>query len=208
MTPDSPYQTLSDLLQRHAQVQPHAAAIRDPETTLTYAALNERINRVACALQRDGVAPGEAIAICSLSGVDYACVFLGALRAGVVVAPLAPSVTPQILTGMLRDAQARMLFLDAAALALVEPELQSLKRIALDGSDSGQALEAWLAPPHSTPSPVRVAPEAAFNIIYSSGTTGTPKGIVQSHGMRWMHMRRGLTYGYSPATCSLLSTPL
>jgi len=208
MTPDSPYQTLSDLLHRHAQAQPQAAAIRDPVTTLTYGALNERINRVACALQRDGVAPGQAIAICGLSGVDYACVFLGALRAGVVVAPLAPSVTPQILTGMLRDAQARLLFLDASALTLVEPEMQGLKRIALDGSDAGQLLESWLAPAHSSPSPVSVAPEAAFNIIYSSGTTGTPKGIVQSHGMRWMHMRRGLTYGYSPATCSLLSTPL
>jgi len=208
ITPESDDQTLSALLRGHARNQPDALALRDPYTVLSYGALNERIDRVAAALQRDGIQQGQSIAICALSSVDYGCVFLGALRAGVVVAPLAPSVTPEILSGMLRDAQACLLFLDEAALALVEPELNSLPRIALDGSAAGQAFEAWLTPARSTPTEVTVPPTAAFNIIYSSGTTGIPKGIVQSHGMRWAHMRRGLTYGYSPATRSLLSTPL
>ena len=53
-----------------------------------------------------------------------------------------------------------------------------------------------------------IAPEWPFNIIYSSGTTGEPKGIVQSHGMRWTHVRRGAAYGYGPDTVTLLSTPL
>jgi acyl-CoA synthetase (AMP-forming)/AMP-acid ligase II len=208
ITSESTFQPLSELIRGHARAQPEAPALCDALTLLSYAALNERMDRVAAALQREGVKAGQCVAICALSGVDYACVFLGALRAGVVVAPLAPSVTPQILTGMLRDAQASLLFLDEAARELVQPEMLALPRIALDGSAAGQSLEIWLAPAGSTPSAVSVAAEAAFNIIYSSGTTGTPKGIVQSHGMRWTHMRRGLTYGYSPRTRSLVSTPL
>jgi acyl-CoA synthetase (AMP-forming)/AMP-acid ligase II len=48
----------------------------------------------------------------------------------------------------------------------------------------------------------------AFNIIYSSGTTGLPKGIVQPHGMRWMHVMRGAALGYGPQTVTILATPL
>jgi long-chain acyl-CoA synthetase len=47
-----------------------------------------------------------------------------------------------------------------------------------------------------------------FNIIYSSGTTGSPKGIVQSHRMRWMHVQRGAASGYGPQAVALLATPL
>ncbi len=51
---------------------------------------------------------------------------------------------------------------------------------------------------------VEIRPESPFNIIYSSGTTGEPKGIVQPHGMRWTHVKRGLPYGYGPQAVTLL----
>ena len=53
-----------------------------------------------------------------------------------------------------------------------------------------------------------IQPEWPFNIIYSSGTTGTPKGIVQSHGMRWSYAKRAGGAVYSPEAVTLVSTPL
>ncbi|MBY0467181.1 MAG: acyl--CoA ligase, partial [Burkholderiales bacterium] len=103
--PDTPFTPLPDRLRALALAQPTARAVQDPERTLTYAELDARMDRVAAALQRDGVLPGQAIAVCAVSCVDYVVLFLGALRAGVVVAPLAPSVTPDTLGAMLRDAQ-------------------------------------------------------------------------------------------------------
>ena len=136
-----------------------------------------------------------------------AALFLGALRAGVAVAPLAPSVTAQDFASMLADAQAKLLFVDAGAAALVPAGARS-RCIALDAGAPGRSFDAWLAPPGATPRPVAITPDAPFNIIYSSGTTGTPKGIVQPHGMRWMHIVRGATYDYGPDGVTLLATPL
>lgn len=203
--PDTPFMPLPERLRALAAAQPAARAVQDPERALTYAKLDAQMNRVAAALQRDGVLPGQAIAVCAASGVDYVVLFLGALRAGVVVAPLAPSVTPDTLGAMLRDAQAQHLWVDASTQALVPAQLTDcgVPQVSLL-ADLGN----WMAPEGSRPQPVAIAPEAPFNIIYSSGTTGTPKGIVQSHGMRWTHVRRGLAYGYGPGSRALLSTPL
>jgi len=187
--PDTPFIPLPERLRTLAAAEPAALAVQDPERSLTYAELDARMDRVAAALQRDGVQAGQAIVVYANASVDYVVLFLGALRAGVVVAPLAPSVTPDTLVAMLRDAQAQHLWVDASTQALV-PADHGVPQVSLLAD-----LGTWMAPEGSQPQPVAIAPEAPFNIIYSSGTTGTPKGIVQSHGMRWTHVRRGLAYG-------------
>jgi acyl-CoA synthetase (AMP-forming)/AMP-acid ligase II len=204
---ESDFGTVGDLVRAWAtRAGSRIALACPPEPELSYAALDRRMDRVAAALARDGVAKGEAIAVCAKSSVAYATVFLGALRAGVVVAPLAPSSTPEQLAGMLANCDARLLFLDASTAD--DLVAAGLPRIALDGSDCGIAFEAWLAPEDASAPAVEIAPADPFNIIYSSGTTGAPKGIVQSHGMRWRHMLRMGELGHGEDAVTLLSTPL
>ena len=81
------------------------------------------------------------------------------------------------------------------------------RRIFLDGAGR-PSLQEWLAPEGARPRPVDVQPEWPFNIIYSSGTTGTPKGIVQPHAMRWAHVARAENYGYGPDSVTLIATSL
>ena len=201
--------TIADLVRLHAQLTPEHAALADANYTLNYGALDALMDRIAASLQRDGLKAGDAIAVCATSSVNYAAVFLGALRAGVAVAPLAPGSTPASLARMIEDADARILFTDASAADVVGPAKEGgIARVALDGSSAGREFAAWLAPVGAKPEAVEVQPSWAFNIIYSSGTTGEPKGIVQGHGMRWSHVQRGAKYEYSADTVTLLSTPL
>jgi acyl-CoA synthetase (AMP-forming)/AMP-acid ligase II len=110
---------------------------------------------------------------------------------------------------MLADSRAQALFLDAPAAASFGGALAAgPKRIALDDGRSGTAFTQWLAPEGAKPRPVAIAPSAPFNVIYSSGTTGAPKGIVQSHLMRWQHVRRARGFGYDPGSVTICSTPL
>ena len=203
------FATLSELIAQHAHAQPAQPALAQGSQTLSYAELNALMDRIAASLQRDGLQAGDCIAICAASSVNYAAVFLGALRAGVVVAPLAPSSTPQSLQSMLRDAQARLLFLDDSVRETVTPNaVPGLPCVTLDNHPGATSLQDWLLPPDSQPLAVTVQPDWPFNIIYSSGTTGEPKGIVQPHSMRWAHVKRGGAYNYNAQTVTLLSTPL
>ncbi|WHZ10361.1 MAG: Long-chain-fatty-acid--CoA ligase [Burkholderiaceae bacterium] len=204
---------VADLIHDHAAQAPERRALVCGGHTLSYSALDALMDRVACALQRDGVRAGDAIAICAGTSIDYAAVFLGALRAGIAVAPLAPSSSASSLWRMVADAGARLLFVDADVAAALDaaapiPAVAAVPRIALDGSAAGRPLADWLAPEGSRPAPVALGPADPFNIIYSSGTTGEPKGIVQGHGMRWSHVRRGAAFGYGPDSVTLLATPL
>ena len=201
--------TIADLIRGHASDTPGRSAVIEAGRSIDYRSLDALLDRVAAALQRDGFQVGDCVAACAASSIEYVALFLGALRAGVVVAPLAPGATADSLERMQRDADAKLLFIDASTQAAVGPAAPgAAARIALDGSNSGRAFSDWLAAPGARPAPVAIEPTLAFNIIYSSGTTGEPKGIVQSHAMRWAHVVRGEAYEYGPDTVTLLSTPL
>jgi acyl-CoA synthetase (AMP-forming)/AMP-acid ligase II len=203
-----PFQPVPERLREIARLRPGAPAVDDGERLLRYGELDALADRVAAALQREGVRPGEAVALCAAATVAQVVVVLGALRAGAVPAPVAPSVTPAQFGAMLADAGARLAFVDAVALPLLPAAPAGLRCVALDGAAPGPGLEAWLAPAGAVPQPVALAPGDPFNIIYSSGTTGTPKGIVQPHGMRHAHMLRAGRYAMEPESVLLLATPL
>jgi long-chain acyl-CoA synthetase len=196
---------IADLIGEHAGKHPDHRALIQDDRVVTYAELDALMDRVAAALQRDGLRPGDCVAICAASSIEYAATFLGALRAGVAVAPLAPSSTPEILATMIADCDARLFFLDAGVSAELVGTAIKTPRVALDDKAEGRGWSGWIAPAGEKPAPATIDPTHPFNIIYSSGTTGAPKGIVQSHRMRWWHVRRGR---YSPQAITLTSTPL
>ncbi|MDB5619525.1 class I adenylate-forming enzyme family protein [Tardiphaga sp.] len=201
--------TLDALVRNTVASNPAKTAIIDDQSSLTYAEFDALIDRVAAALQAEGLQPRDVISISAYSTIQYAATFLGALRAGVAVAPLAPSSTPNDFAAMLRDCAPKILFMDGTAAALMGEAVNGVdKRVALDDSDFGVAFSAWTAAASATPAPVAVDPEWVFNIIYSSGTTGTPKGIVHTHGMRWRQYGQLDPLGYGPDAVTVLSTPL
>jgi len=214
MTPEEmlgqEFGSIPALIRLHAKARPDHPALIQGERQLDYGALDRLMDRVAAGLQRDGLEPQDAIAICAANSIEYAATFLGALRSGVTIAPLAPSSTSRSLLTMILDSGARLFFLDAAVSETMKAAKlpPAVKLVLLDGSTEGVPFQTWLAEEGAKPKPVEIKPAAAFNIIYSSGTTGTPKGIVQSNRMRWSHVNRGLLYGYGTDATAIVSTPL
>ena len=133
---DQDFGLLSDLLACHAREQGEKVALIFQDDCLSYRSLDAAMNRIAFALQREGLAPGDNVAI--VSDTDNACVmaFLGTLRAGCTPAPLPPSATPRQLLAMIADCRAPLVFTDSDAASALAGTAARIVRL--------DQLEAWI----------------------------------------------------------------
>jgi long-chain acyl-CoA synthetase len=191
-----------EAIRRHAAERPRAPAFTCGDLRLDWAGLAPAIDRAAAALQREGVAPGDRIAIAADPSLDYVTLFFGGVAAGACMVPMPNKAGVRTLQRLLADCAPRILAVDAAAAETLADCLPA--GVAVIGLEAG--LDAVPAGAGQAAEPDR-SDDAPFNIIYSSGTTGTPKGIVHSVGMRFRQASRD-TFRIGPDSVQLLATPL
>ncbi|RME68126.1 MAG: long-chain fatty acid--CoA ligase [Alphaproteobacteria bacterium] len=180
--------TFADILSLHARWRGDKPALIVGDEVLSWAAFDAATNKVAHGLARLGLGPGDRIAVVMRNGRAMVEVLFGIMKAGGCSVPLNLSISDDALCAMLADCGSAALFASDDQAARIDamagrlPATLHGKRFVADAKRNGwQSYEAWTAgAPASLPA-VAIDPNAACNVIYSSGTTGRPKGIVHSH---------------------------
>lgn len=153
--------------ERQAARTPAAVALRSPDGTITYAALDDRANRVAHHLRSAGIPSGAFVGLHMERSIDGVAALLGILKADAAVVPLPPSWPAERIAEIVRFARLDAV-VDSAATPLAAPQTRTIR------------MADALAGEPTVPPPRGGGDRPAF-VICSSGSTGTPKMIVRSH---------------------------
>ncbi len=189
------YNAAVDFVDRNvAEGRGDRIAFRDPERSLTYGELALRANRLADALRRLGLRPEQRVAMAMLDTVDFPVVFWGAIKAGIVPVPLNTLLAEEHYGFILNDSRAAALVVSAALWPKLGPVVRDLGApehvIVAGGPAPGTlSLDALLAEASPDFAPARTCSDDVAFWLYSSGSTGAPKGVRHVHASL-MHTAR------------------
>ena len=213
--PEHEFRSLPAEMRKHAAVGPDRPALREGDRTLTWAETAALVDRAAALLIRKGQTRNSVMALVGDRPLEGAVAYLAGLAAAATVAPMPVTAADSTLARMIADSQAPCLVASASqrerveAMVAADPTLASVSLLSLDFEAEGWTplISMDLPAPASGELP-EIREEDGFNIIYSSGTTGIPKGIMHTHQFRSRQAPRMTAAGMSADTRLLLTTPL
>ena len=202
-------------LKQAAQQHPDTLAIADSNQRLSWQEVDRTLNQIAHAFIDAGIKPNERIALLGRNSVQYALLFLGGLRAGICTVPLSTLASAEALAGMVNDSGAKLLFVSEDYEELISPVACQLTGLLPGGlktlgytAPGRDSDEQFIAAASDQTVAITPSLDWGFNLIYSSGTTGLPKGILQDRRYRAIEHQVIAGLGLDKNSRALISTPL
>ncbi len=204
---------ITDWVRHHARTTPSRRAVVDLSSRRqrSYRELDDRVGRIARVLLDLNVGPGDRVGVLSLNSTDVLEIVLATWRVGAIYLALNFRLTAKELGFIIGDAEPVAMFADttfADTVAGLRADDDGIAWIAMDGSGGDTEFERRIAGAAPVADPVTADPADPCMLMYSSGTTGTPKGVVITHGMILAALVNGIAFGVGPEIVSYAALPL
>lgn len=206
--------SIPNVLQIHARTTPSAPAVVWDGGTTTWRDLLDRCNRIANGLKDLGLVRGDRVALLYDNSPELLELILGTMISGGVVVPLSGLMTQEIITRMLESSQSRFLFVQGRFKARFG-SLDGLggipkpRRFTSGDSDDWNDYEAWILGSSNQVQSADYPLDDSISILYTSGTTGVPKGMEHSHLARLLYpLVLGPLFKIDQAAKTILITPM
>lgn len=198
---------LPEILALHGKWKGRKPAIICGDTYLNWHSFNIETNKVANALTAANIGPGNTVGVVMSNCIEMVEVLVGVMKSGACSVPINLSVTDGALAAMLRDADVKLIFTTPEHKARVAA-LNASNHDA-DIIDTAENYQSFKSSASATNPTIHIQEDAPLNIIYSSGTTGMPKGIVHTHrGRRDWAYDLSIALRYSSAARTLCTIGL
>jgi long-chain acyl-CoA synthetase len=193
---------VADVIRRHAAKRPEAVALRQGERELTYGDLDERSNRLAQALLARGVGAGTRVAYLDRSSPEVIELLFAASKTGAVLVPLNWRLAVPELAAVLADC--------GAPLLIAGPEFREVARRVRPPAliVVGEEYESWLAAHEPRDPGARGQAGDVIVQMYTSGTTGIPKGVLTTHGNLAVTAQTSRRWAFDDRSVSLTPLPM